>query len=276
MRSNTRLLTILAAGALLLASAAATAAAQATDYVIGRQDVLSISVLGTDISGKYTVEADGTFTFALIGRVSAAGKTPRELEADLRKHLADGYFKNPQVSVAVEQYRSQQIFIVGEVRSPGAYPLTGDMTLIEALARAGSTTPAASGEALIVHPRTSKAGPLLPGQDKEAEVEKVDVKALQSGTLSQTYRLRDGDTIFLPAAELIYVYGQIKNPGSFPIKDGTTVLQALSLAGGVTDRGSTSRLRVSRVVDGTKRELRVKLTDVVQPGDTLIVPERFF
>lgn len=252
------------------------AGAQPTEYVIGPQDVLSITVFGSDITGKYTVEADGTFTFALIGRVTAGGRSPRELEADLRKRLADGYFKNPQVSVAVEQYRSQQIFIVGEVRTPGAYPLTGDMTLIEALARAGSVTPAASGEALIVHPRTAKSGPLLPGQDADAEVVRVDVKALQSGQLSQNYRLRDGDTIFLPAAEIIYIYGQIKSPGSFPIKSGTTVLQALSLAGGVTDRGATSRIRVSRVVDGKKIELRVRLTDVLQPGDTLIVPERFF
>ena len=252
------------------------ASAQATDYTIGPQDVLSITVFGSDIAGKYTVEADGTFTFALIGRVSAGGKSPRELEAELRKRLSDGYFKNPQVSVAVEQYRSQQIFIVGEVRTPGAYPLTGDMTLIEALARAGSVTPAASGEALIVHPRTAKSGPLLPGQDADAEVIRVDVKALQSGQLSQNYRLRDGDTIFLPAAEIIYIYGQVKSPGSFPIKSGTTVLQALSLAGGATDRGATSRIRVSRVVDGKKRELRVRLTDVLLPGDTLIVPERFF
>lgn len=266
-----------AAGCLFaLLAVAGSSAAQPTEYVIGPQDVLSISVLGSDIAGKYTVEADGTFTFDLIGRVTAGGKSPRELEGELRKKLADGYFKNPQVSVAVEHYRSQQIFIVGEVRTPGAYPLTGDMTLIEALARAGSVTPAASGEALIVHPRTSKNGPLLPGQDADAEVIRVDVKALQSGALSQNYRLRDGDTIFLPAAEIIYIYGQIKSPGSFPIKSGTTVLQALSLAGGVTDRGSTSRIRVSRVVDGKKKELRVRLTDVLQPGDTLIVPERFF
>lgn len=266
-----------AAGCLFaLLAAAGSSAAQPTEYVIGPQDVLSISVFGSDIAGKYTVEADGTFTFDLIGRVTAGGKSPRELEAELRKKLADGYFKNPQVSVAVEHYRSQQIFVVGEVRTPGAYPLTGDMTLIEALARAGSVTPAASGEALIVHPRTAKNGPLLPGQDADAEVVRVDVKALQSGALSQNYRLRDGDTIFLPAADIIYIYGQIKSPGSFPIKSGTTVLQALSLAGGVTDRGATSRIRVSRVVDGKKKELRVRLTDVLQPGDTLIVPERFF
>jgi polysaccharide export outer membrane protein len=260
----------------MLLAAVRPCRAQSTDYIIGPQDVLSITVFGSDISGKYTVEADGTFTFALIGRMTAGGKTPRELEADLKKRLSDGYYKNPQVSVAIEQYRSQRIFIVGEVRTPGAYPLTGDMTLIEALARAGSATPTASGEALIVHPKTVKTGPLLPGQDAEAEVLRVDIKALQSGALSQSYPLRDGDTIFLPSAEIIYVSGQIKSPGAYPIKSGTTVLQALSLAGGVTDRGSTSRIKISRLVDGKKKELSVKLGDLVQPGDTVIVPERFF
>ena len=276
MRSSARLLKILVTSCVLAAAVMPRAAAQSTDYIIGPLDVLSITVFGSDISGKYTVEADGTFTFALIGRMAASGKTPRELEAELKKRLADGYYRNPQVSVAVEQYRSQQIFVVGEVRSPGAYPLTGDMTLIEALARAGSTTPAASGEALIVHPLTLKTGPLLPGQDREAEVIRVDVKALQSGALSQNYSLRDGDTIFLPSAEIIYVSGQVKSPGAFPIKAGTTVLQALALAGGATDRGATSRVRVSRMVDGKKKEIGVKLNDVVEPGDTLIVPERFF
>ena len=85
--------------------------------------------------GKYTVEADGTFTFPLIGRVKAGGLTLRSVEEALRKELSNGFFKNPQVSVAVEQYRSQRVFVVGEVRMPGTYPLTGDTTLIEALAR---------------------------------------------------------------------------------------------------------------------------------------------
>ena len=65
----------------------------------------------------------------------------------------DGFFKDPQLSVGVEQYRSQKIHIVGEVRNAGTYPLTGDMSLIEAIARAGSTLPSASGEVLIVRAR---------------------------------------------------------------------------------------------------------------------------
>src|SRR5258708_7169472 len=121
------------------------------DYVIGPQDVLTIQVFDqADLGGKYTVETDGTFSFPLIGRVRAGGLTLRNFELELKKRLADGYFRNPQVSVAIELYRSQRIFVMGEVRNPGPVQLSGGMTLIEALARAGSTTAAASGEVAIV------------------------------------------------------------------------------------------------------------------------------
>ena len=258
--------------------------AQVNNYIVGSQDVLAITVYDEEeISGKYTVEADGTFTFPLIGRVKAGGLSLRDVEQALRRALAEGFFRNPQVSVAVEQYRSQRVFVMGEVRAPGPYPLVGDMTLIEALARAGSTTEHAAGEALIV--RSSAAaptsGPVLPVQDdldpaNGADVIRVDLKALQSGRLSSNATLRDGDTIFVPRAELVYVFGQVNRPGSYALQRGTTVLQALSLAGGLTDRGATGRIRIARVVDGKKVEVRVKIEDVVLPGDTIIVPERYF
>ena len=251
------------------------------EYLIGAQDVLTVTVWDSpDLSGKYTVETDGSFSFPLIGRIRAAGLTLRQFEGELRKKLSDGYFKNPQVSVAVETYRSQRIFIVGEVRSPGTYPLTGDMTLIEAIARAGSTPPNASPEAIIVRAAPGKQadGPTLPGQKADtAETQRVNLRELQSGALTQNIALRDGDTIYVPRAASIYVFGQVRNPGAYALQDAeTTVLQALSLAGGVTDRGATNRIKIVRVVNGKKVEIKVKLTDLVQPGDTIIVPEKFF
>jgi polysaccharide export outer membrane protein len=252
-----------------------------TDYVVGPQDVLTITSYDqADLSGKFTVEADGTFTYPMIGRVKAGSLTLRQVEAQVKKQLKDGgFFRNPQITVAVEEYKSQKIFIVGEVRSPGPYTLSGDMTLIEALARAGSTLPSSSGEALIVHPKAGRAatGPVLPAQDEAADVVRVDLKDLQSGLLSHTAVLRDRDTIFLPRAESVYVYGQVRNPAAYALQQkNTTVLQALSLAGGLTDRGSTSRIQIVRIVNGEKKEFKVKLTDIVQPGDTIIVHERFF
>src|SRR5438128_232614 len=130
------MLTIFCSVALVIGNSR-VAAAQVTDYLVGAPDTLTITVWNQpNLSGKFSVEADGTFTFPLIGRISAGGLTLRAIESELRRRLGEGFLKNPQVSVSVETYRSQQIFIVGEVRSPGAYPLTGNMTLIEALARA--------------------------------------------------------------------------------------------------------------------------------------------
>jgi polysaccharide export outer membrane protein len=250
------------------------------NYIIGSQDVLSISVWDQpDLSGKFTVETDGSFTFPLIGRIMAGGLTLRDLEGQLRKRLADGYFKNPQVSVSIEQYRSQRIFVIGEVRTPGAYPLTGDMTLIEALARAGSTTAEAGNEASIIRAPAGQTvtAPLLPNQQDASVVVRVNIRDLQGGQLSQNVALQDGDTVFIPRAETIYVFGQVRSPGAYPLKTkDTTVLQALSLAGGVTDRGSTSRIKIVRIVDGKKVEVDAKLGDTVKPGDTVIVRERFF
>jgi protein involved in polysaccharide export with SLBB domain len=70
----------------------------------------------------------------------------------------------------------------------------------------------------------------------------------------------------------------VKNPAAYTLQQqNTTVMQALAMAGGVTDRGATNRITITRVVDGVKKEIRaVKLTDIVQPNDTIVVPSRFF
>ncbi len=252
-------------------------AQSAGDYVIGPQDVLSIQVFDqADLGGKYTVETDGTFTFPMIGRVSAAGMTLRNFEAELKKKLADGYFRNPQVTVAIEQYRSKRIFVMGEVRNPGPVPLTGGMTLIEALARAGSTLPSASGEVAIVRAPQGATGPILPDPEKAFEIFRASIRDFEAGSMRRNIALQDGDTVFVPRAESIYVFGQVKSPGAYAIQKDTTVLQALSLAGGVTENAAMNRIKVVRIVNGEKQEQKVKLTDSVKPGDTLIVPERYF
>jgi polysaccharide biosynthesis/export protein len=269
----------LCCAAAALAQTAAHAEEAANDYVVGAQDVLTITSYDqADLSGKFTVETDGTFTFPLIGRFRAGGLTLRGVEDNLKEQLRrDGYFRNPQITVSVEQYRSQKVFVVGEVRNPGAYPVSGHMNLVEALARAGSTLPTASGEVIIVHPSSAVDGPTLPTELSDANVLRVDLRELQSGAFANNAALADGDTIFVPRAESIYVFGEVKNPGAYALQQkNTTVLQALSLGGGVTERGSASRVRIVRIVGGQKIEARVKLNDVVRPGDTLIVPERFF
>jgi polysaccharide export outer membrane protein len=246
-----------------------------TDYKIGPQDVLTIAVFGEpDLSGKFTVEQDGTFTYPQIGRIKAAGNTLRGVEQEITKQLRDGFLKNPQVSVSIETYRSQRIIVLGEVRSPGEYQLTSDTTLLSALVRAGSTTPTAGHEVLVVRARKD-AGASTSGEDS-SEVMHINLQELQAGNLALNVQLQDGDTINVPKAQSVFVSGQVKAPGAYAVDPGTTVLQVLSLAGGLTDRGSDSRIRIQRIVDGKQTEINAKLADIVQPGDTIIVRERFF
>jgi len=256
-------------------------AGAAADYVVGPQDVLAIALWDwPEASGRYPVETDGTFTFPMIGRISAGGVRLRDVEGDLKRRLAVGYFENAQLSVTVAQYRSQRIVILGEVRSPGSYPLTGGMTLLEALAQAGSVTADAGRDAVIVRSGGSQqaAGAVPPGHAGGADVLQVDLEKLESRSLARNIALQDGDAIFVARAGpmRVLVFGQVRSPGAYPIQKGTSVVQALSLAGGVTDRGSTDRVTIVRWVEGRKLERKAKLDDPVHPGDAVVVAERFF
>ena len=252
----------------------------ADNYVIGPRDVIVISIFDQPtLSGRFTVEADGTFIFPHIGPVKAGGLTVRALQESMRKRLSETLFRNPQVTVGVENYRSKRIFIMGEVGAQGRQPLTGSMTLIEALATAGGTTASASGEAIIVRPRNGAPDtPLLPGQDLTAEVIRVDLLKLRAGDLSQNRLLQDGDTVYIPRAETAYIYGEVRGPGVYPIQRNMTVLQALSLAGGPTENGAINRIQIIRFENGKEVKIKVRnpITELVKPGDTIIVPERWF
>ena len=267
---------------LLLLTALQTASPSAADprlYVVGPNDVLSITVFNQpQLSGKFPVEADGSLTFPLVGRVAVGGKSIRAAEDEMRRLLAAGYLKDPQVSISVEQYRSQQVIMMGEVKQPGSLQFTGSMTLLEALARAGSTTERAGMEAIVIRPPAGSATPEtgLNPNSPNAETIRVDLASLQTGALAQNIVLRAGDTVFVPRAATVFVSGHVKAPGEYAIRTGMTVRQAIALAGGVTDRGSTRRLRIMRQVDGKEVTLDVDLQAVVQQGDTIVVRERFW
>jgi polysaccharide biosynthesis/export protein len=269
--------TILLAFTAALAQAQSASPTQRPDYVVGAQDVLKVSVFDEpQLSGTFRVDTDGSFTYPFVGRVKAVGQTLRAIEAELAKMLGDGYVRNPQVSIEVEQFRSRSIFVVGEVRSPGRIPLSGDMTLIEALAQAGSTTATAGSELLILHavdPRAEQPQGES-GAIPASRTTRVDLTDLQSGKLASNIVLREGDTIFVPKAERFFVTGHVRNPGAFTWERGITVLQAMSLAGGLSDRGSNRGIKVIRIVGGQKKELSVKLTDLLEAGDTLVVRQR--
>jgi polysaccharide biosynthesis/export protein len=249
-------------------------------YTVGPNDVLLVTVYNQpQLSGKFVVEADGSIAFPLLGRVPAGGLSVRAIEDTVRQRLAAGFVNDPQVNVTVDQYRSQQIFVMGEVKQPGSLQFTGSMTLIEALARAGSTTERAGMVAVIVH-SSGASGTPAPAQNPSAsssDTISVNLQSLQTGALSQNVVLRAGDTIFVPRAETVFVSGEVRMPGEYVIRtSGMTVRQAVALAGGVTERGSSRRLQIVRVVDGKEVSYNATQQTAVQAGDTIVVQERFF
>ena len=139
------------------------------DYRVGTNDVLLITVFAEpELTGPFTVDNDGAFAFPLLGRITVETLTLREVEALLTARLADGFLRDPQLNVTVLEYRSQNVYVLGEVRAPGIYPLTGSMSLIQVLVAAGSMTATAGFEIQIVR-RTGDegAGPVLPEDNAE-------------------------------------------------------------------------------------------------------------
>lgn len=274
-RTWTAIWTALCGVLVLSAALPAAQRPESTNYVIGAEDVLTVTVFNEPtLSGRYRVENDGQFSYPFLGRVRAGGMTLADLAAVLRARLSDGYLRNPQVTVDVDQFRSQSVFVMGEVRSPGKYVLSGAVSLLEVLAQAGSITSSAGSEVLVLHPKSPSAGAVSVTAPGDAEVRRVSLREIESGRLSQNVPIHDGDTIFVPKVERFFVVGLVRNPGSFALEENMTVLQALSLAGGVTERGSSRRVRITRVVDGKRTDIDVKPTDVVLPGDTITVRQR--
>jgi polysaccharide export outer membrane protein len=284
------MLTLLALWALVVPAAQETAAptpstpppaaAAPAEYQIGPQDILAISVFGhDDLTQTVVVQADGTLTYPLVGRIPASDKTAKDLERDLTERLGKSFIRNPQVTVAIREYRSKTVLVAGEIGHPGTYPLAGGMTIVEILAKAGPVSPGAAAEVIVVRPKGESHGPVLPSEMTDSalvEILRVNVRAIESGDLSANIVLKPNDTVFVPQAPKVYVSGEVNSPGAYPLTPGTTVRQILSLAGGITEDGSTGRIRVVRTVSGKPHESGIKIDDPVQAGDTLVVRAKIF
>jgi polysaccharide export outer membrane protein len=282
------LLGVLLAGSLSGPVAGAAASAQqepqrpqvprATDarsnYTVGVSDVLKIMVFNEEaLTGSFRIDDDGSISYPMLGRIHVAGKSVREIEEQIRTALLDGWVRRPEVAVEVEQFRSRTLFIMGEVRTPGKYPLQGDMTLLEVLALAGSVTTEASSDVRILRPRDKTEGPAKP--DDSVEVVRVNLDDMNSGKMSANIVLQDGDTVYVPTAERFYVSGHVRTPGSFKFVRGMNVQQAIAVAGGLTDRGSSRGIKIRRLVGTEQKLIDATLTDLVEAGDTIIIRQRF-
>lgn len=252
--------------ALVLIFVAATSLA--ADYQVGSNDSLDIVVYDNpDLSSSVRVSANGTINFPLIGEIKVVGSTPRQIEGLIRNKLISGKFlKDPQVRVNVAQFKSQSVAVLGEVRNPGKFVIEGESSVLDILAEAGGLVQSAGDRILLV----KRDG----GGEKTLT---VDMHNFNSGDFSENHQIGNGDVLIVPKNDSFYIYGEIRSPGLYRLERNMTVMQALSVGGGLTNRGTQKGLVISRR-DGNGRvsELRVGLSDGIQPNDVIYVKESIF
>jgi polysaccharide export outer membrane protein len=146
--------------------------------------------------------------------------------------------------------------------------MNSSMTLLQALAMAGSPTSNASNEVIVSRQGSAPAG--------QPEIIRINRRDLELGKAGFDLMLQDGDIINVPQAQRFYISGYVRNPGYYVLDSGMTVQQAIALAGGLADRGSDRRITATRLVNGKTADVAVHLEDTVGANDTINVPQRFF
>jgi polysaccharide export outer membrane protein len=263
--------------AALAACCCLPAAGAAQEYVIGGGDLLKITVYDNpDLTTETRVSNDGKITFPLIGEVQANGSTAIELEKKIAHLLEDGYIVKPQVSVFIEEYKSKKVSVLGEVAKPGLVVLRGAYSLMEAISDAGGITPNA-GDILVIQRKISRGSGKSDAAEKEDVSITVDMRKLfEEGDVTANVPVVDGDSIYVPKAAFVYVYGEVKNPGAYKITTGLTVLKSITLAGGFTPKSSEGRTKIIRKTEKGETTVKAKMDEVVLPDDIVFVPESIF
>ena len=264
-----RILLVLVLVLVLVLLCGSLSTAFAADYQVGPNDALDIVVYDNpDLSTSVSVSAGGTIAFPLIGEVRVAGKTSRQIEALIRERLIAGKFlKDPQVRVNVAQFKSQSVAVLGQVRNPGKYVIVGASNVLDIIAEAGGLTAEAGDKILLVK---RSAG------EREKSLA-IDMRNFNIGDFSRNHEVSTGDVLIVPKADSFYIYGEVRSPGLYRLERDMTVMQALSVGGGLTDRGTQKGLVISRRDrSGKVNEVRADLTDGIQPGDVIYVKESIF
>jgi protein involved in polysaccharide export with SLBB domain len=158
------------------------------DTTVGAGDVIEIRVYGEkDLTGLYRVEGDGTIVIPLIGKVKVIGKTPPVIGYRIARKLRSGYLRNPQVTVFVKEYNSKKVTVFGQVKKPGVFRYTDNMTIIQVITAAGGFTEMADQDSTIV----------TRFKDGRKYRIRVKVKSIGQGR-EQNFVVRPGDVIFVP------------------------------------------------------------------------------
>lgn len=248
---------------------------------IGPNDLLSISVQDCpELTHNFRVSANGTLALPLLNkRIQAAGKLPEEIEGELSQALIDGQLLvKPVVSVSVAEYRSVPVSVMGCVRRPVTFQAIGEVTLLDALAKAEGLTADAGPEILISRSRPKEGAPGL--------LQRIPIKGLiDNADPALNIRLYGGEEIRVPSVGRVYVVGNVKKSGAFPILDGssTTVLKAIALSEGLlpysnkqafiyrTEAGKSAR---NEIPIELRQIMDRKASDVaLQPNDILYIPD---
>jgi len=257
------------------ASASASAGTQSpapatSEYRLGPGDVVRISVYNNpDLAMETEITQGGKIGFPLVGEVMLGGLSRGQAEKAIADSLGKGGFvPDAHVNLMVTQYRSRQVAVMGEVNKPGNYPISKATSITEVLAMAGGISAKGSDRVTVIRR----------GADGGAQRYEVNVRhLLSSGDLTANGLVDKDDIVFVPVAPVFYIYGEVRQPGAYPLAPDMTVRQALSLGGGLTVRGTERGIRLERRGKGDESmSRRPHLDDKLRPNDVLHVPEGWF
>jgi len=271
------------AGILLLALAALSAGGQTTSAAapvaaapalkISAGDLLDITVFDTpELSSKVRVDHLGNINLPVGGELHVGDLTVEQADAAIEQRLLEkDIVKNPHVTVFILEYATQGVTVLGEVKTPGVYPVLGARTLYDFISAAGGTTATASNTAAIM---------------RRAQPDKQEVVHLSNDPAKATAAnipIGPGDTILVPRAGIVYVVGDVGKPGGFLI-DNTerlTVLQAVALAAGTNRTAKLNDSKLIRKSIAGREEIPLPLKKILQnksadlrleDGDILFIP----
>jgi polysaccharide export outer membrane protein len=249
-------------------------------YLLGAGDQIRVRVLDMDEMGKdpYQIDMRGNVTLPMAGRIHAGGQTPEELENAIAERLKK-YLKSPEVSVSVQEMRSQPVSVLGEVKLPGVHQLQGEKTLLEVISLAGGLSQEAGYSIRIA--RKQEWGKIpLPGAHADETgqyyVAEVGVKEIMEARAPEkNIPIKPNDVVTVPKGELVYVLGAVKKSGGFVLgsREHTTVLQALSFAEGLEAFAKSSRAKILRKMGNSdeRKEIPVDVAKILS-GGTADVP----
>jgi polysaccharide biosynthesis/export protein len=243
--------------------------AGAAEVLLGAGDVIKVSVYGNpDLGLETRVSEAGSITFPLLGTVPVGGLSVAAAEKKLSSLLeGGGFLRKAQVNIIVTSLQSQQISVLGQVNRPGRYPLEGKRTVIDLLAQAGGIS-ADGGDTISVIRR----------RDGKTIKETLELDTMvRTADFTRDLDLVGNDVIYVERAPRFYIYGEVQRPGTFRLERSMTVLQALSMGGGLTARGTERGMRIKRRdANGKLQIIEAKHDDVVQADDVVYVKESLF